>query len=63
MFNALYSNGMIGGDDLRNELDSINERYFSERERLLTGVEPEDDEEVLGDADSPLMKAMNTDGP
>lgn len=56
---ALYSNGMIDGDGLRAELNSINERHASMR-RAILGVEEEVLEEYVADPD--FLKGATSPG-
>jgi hypothetical protein len=59
---ALYSNGMIGGDDLTREIESINRASDDARRRVLRarrddepGKEEEEDEEHISRFDSPMV--------
>lgn len=56
---ALYGNGMIGGDDLKREVDSINRAADDARRRVLAvrrGDDPSEgtDDEEFG-FDSPMV--------
>lgn len=61
MTNALYSNGMIGGDDLKREIDAIRLRWKQTRSELLHLEEQEAEDEF--DEESPLMQGIHRRGP
>lgn len=57
MVYALYANGMIGGEDLRKEVEAISNRFLEARAELLSGEAPSDEEGEFQGEEAPLFSA------
>lgn len=61
MINALYANGMIGGDDLKREVESIHDMFNRARLTIL-GVATDEVEEVEFDENPALLAKVGLGG-